>query len=176
MDQMVPILRRKRWHPECFASGVQPIPARRVHCVPVGFLQIHDPRFVINDHAWSAWVIPIDVVNSVARIEAVIGRYWGTDIGDARRPTTINFIVKDFVFVEVSVAEKLSSNGGLIPTSGKVWGWNNQHTYGFVSSSPIHDAVVIVWPHFEAIAMARRDMPKNVNFFTFQLGTLKLVD
>ena len=44
------------------------------------------------------------------------------------------------------------------------------------SVSPVDDAVVIVRPDFEAVAVTRWDVTEDVDFFAFQLGTLELVD
>lgn len=55
------------------------------------------------------------MIDSVARIEAVIRRHRWTDISDTGRTTTINFVVKDFVLVEMSVSEKLAGNRRFVP-------------------------------------------------------------
>lgn len=141
VDQMVPILGRQRRHAEGFSGRVKAIPSWRIDIVPIGFLKVHDPRFVIDNHSrrprvvankpsnefnhagiflnsWNS--IPVDVVDSVAWIEAVIRRDWRSDVGDAGGPSAVDFVVKDFVFVEMSVAEKLAADGSLVPIVDKM--------------------------------------------------------
>ena len=41
---------------------------------------------------------------------------------------------------------------------------------------PVDDAVIVVRPDFEAIAVSGRNVAENVNFFAFQFSALQFVD
>ena len=116
---MVPILGRQRRHAEGLAGRVEPVPSRRIDGVTVGLLQVHDPRFVVDDGARRAAVVAVDVINPVARIQAVVGRDGRADVGDAGRPAAVHLVVKHFVLVEMRVAEKLAGYRRLVPTDLK---------------------------------------------------------
>lgn len=112
---MVPVLRRQRRHEEGLAGRVESVPARRVDGVPVGLLQVHDPRLVVDDGARRAGVVAVDVVDAVARIQAVVGRHRRSDVGDAGGPTAVDLIVEHFVLVKVRVSEELAGDRRLVP-------------------------------------------------------------
>ena len=58
-----------------------------------------------------------------------------------------------------------------------IWRWfGGGERRGGRRSSPVDDAVVIVRPDFETVAVAGRNVAEQVDFFSFQLGALQLVD
>ena len=119
LDEMIPILRRERRHAEGFSGRVEAVPARRFDRVPIGFLQVHDPRLVIQHRASAALVIAVDVVDPVARIQSVVGRHRRADVGDARRPSAVRLVVKHFELVKVRVTEELTGNCRFVPSLNK---------------------------------------------------------
>ena len=115
LDEVIPILRSERVHAEGLPGRVETVPSGRVDSVPVGLLEVHDPRLVVQDGAGAAGVIAVHVIDAVARVEAVVGRHRRADVGDARRPPAVRFIVEHFELVKVRVTEELTRDRRLVP-------------------------------------------------------------
>lgn len=110
--KFVPIGWPKRLHVVSRPRRVELVINREV--VQIRFFQVHDPCLMVDDESGRSVVVTVDVVNSVSRIQVVVGRDAGPNVGHAGCTRNVVQVIENLELVEVRVAEELRGDCVLV--------------------------------------------------------------